>query len=190
MPVVSLEGNIFCGKTTYLKRLESEGYLVHYNETLEQSDLAHKFYNDTKRYSLGYHLQLLHQFCPRENHGLHIYENSPYTLKAIHCELLHSKRHFDEDEYKIYENYHNTHGWLPDVMIYLYCHPKVCYDRCMTQHPSNPVNLDYLTEIHTRYEIVCDELNSPVKMYKVNTQETPETVYQCLKQILGTLEKE
>jgi deoxyadenosine/deoxycytidine kinase len=189
MPIVSIEGNIASGKTTHLKLLESAGYTVHYDDSHEQSDLASKYYNDMKRYSLGYHLRLLRNFslhAHTSTDAVHIYENSPYTLKHVHCELLHEKRCFDEDEYKIYDEYNTQHGWMPDVMIYLYCHPSVCHDRLM---PAGQVKSDHILDLHAKYEIACDDLNitDHVKLYKINSQEDIDTVYRSIIDIIKTL---
>jgi deoxyadenosine/deoxycytidine kinase len=180
---VSIEGNNCSGKTYYLQLLERDHYNVHYEHY--DPELTQKYYSDTKRYSLAYHLHMLKCFQQPKNiipKTVQIYENSPYTLKAVHCGLLSEKNCFDVDEYRIYNNYYQTLGWIPDIMIYLFCHPLTCHHRC-----SKP-NLEYITELHTKYEIVCDELNCQTKIYKVNAHEDKETVYRNIKEIIDNID--
>jgi len=182
---VSIEGNHCSGKTHYLQLLESDHYNVHYQNN--DIELTNKYYSDTKRYSLAYHLQLLKSFQQPENiipKTVQIYESSPHTLRAVHCELLSEKNCFDVDEYKIYNNYYQTLGWIPDIMVYLFCHPLTCYQRCLKSKSFQTNSLEYITELHTKYEIVCDELNCHTKIYKVNAHEDTETIYRNIKEII------
>lgn len=184
---ISIEGNIGSGKTHYLKLLSQDPelvhYKIHYSDTKEHYELTQKYYTDMKRYSLAYHLSLLE--CTSdpplplplpENKETHVYENSPYTIKKVHCE----PQCFDPTEYQIYDSYHRKHNWVPDIMIYLFCPPLMCHERTN----NTLMNLSYLTELHAMYEIVCDELNCPIKLFKVNALEDSESVYKNIKAII------
>jgi deoxyadenosine/deoxycytidine kinase len=190
MTRISLEGNCCSGKTFYLKLLEQNGYIVHYDEQFDQSELTQKYSKDMKRYSLGYYLQKLynHTHYPHKDTEIHIFENSPYTLKNVYCTLLHEKHCFDEDEYKIYENYTGKLGWTPDVIIYLYCNPNVCYERSVSRGKSYSPSIDYLKDLHLKYEITCDELNCPIAIYKINSQDESHIVLNNIKDIIDHLE--
>ena len=184
MTRITIDGNICSGKTHYLKLLEKD-YKVHHDEPFKKSDITKKFALDSKRYSLGYHLRQL-QNCldsTYKSNEIHIFESSPYSFKNIYGELLLEKGEFDVDEYKIYEKYVDSYGWVPDVIIYLFCNPIVCYERHNLL--GSGISLNYIKDLHLRYEIVYDELNCPVKLYKVNSQEDEETVLSNLKDILS-----
>jgi deoxyadenosine/deoxycytidine kinase len=189
MKKISIDGNICSGKTFYLKLLEKDGYHVHYDETFNQSQMAQKYSMDMKRYSLGYHLQLLYNYSHYEDKDkdIHIFESSPYVLKNVYGELTHEKGCFDADEYKIYEKYSTDFGWIPDVVIYLYCNPIICHERIKLCHPNNNVNCDYLKDLHLKFETIFDELNTPITLYKVNAQEETESVYHYILDILSKI---
>jgi thymidylate kinase len=72
----------------------------------------------------------------------------------------------------------------PDAIIYLSCHPLVCYQRVLQRSPHNNLTLDDLKQSHLIYEKMYDVLNCPIRIYKVNSQQDPETVYNTLKQII------
>jgi len=96
---------------------------------------------------------------------LRFYENSPYILNAIQPGL----------NLKV--------DWVPNVIIYLFCSPYICHSH--VNRNTNP--LDHLLDLHTRYEIICDELNCPIKIYKVNAQEETDTVYRNIKDIIDKI---
>lgn len=191
MTKISIEGNICSGKTFYLKLLEKEGYNVHYNENIEQSEMAHKYNTDVKRYSLGYYLDMLHNYIHSSinDDDLHFYEGSPLTIKHVYGELSYEKNSFDVDEYKIYNDYYEDFSWKPDIIIYLFCSPVICSERNKNRQPNNPVDMEYLKELHLKYEILCDEINCPVTMYKINSQENSTSVLNNINDIICHLKK-
>jgi len=189
MTRVSVEGNCCSGKTFYLKLLEQKGYHVHYIDQIDQSELTRKYHADMKRYSLGYNLQQLYNYThyPHENEEIHLFENSPYTLKNVYCDLLYEKNCFDEDEYRIYNNYTDRLGWVPDIIIYLYCNPNVCYERNVGRNFPYSPSIEYLKDLHLKYEITCDELNCPITIYKINAQEDSQSVIDNIMDIIDHL---
>jgi len=189
MKRISIEGNWCTGKTFYLKFFEQHGYHVHYNDQIDHSELTQKYQSDMKRYSLAYNLQQLHNYIhtPHETGGIHIFEGSPYTLKKVYCDLLYEKNCFDADEYRIYNIYSDTLGWTPDVIIYLYCDPNVCYERNIKRKCLYSPNIEYLKDIHFKYEITCDEVNCSIPIYKINAQENSNSVIRNLTDIITHL---
>jgi deoxyadenosine/deoxycytidine kinase len=186
MPRISIEGNCCSGKTFYLKLLEQQGYHVHYDDMTNLTRLTQKYNTDMKRYSLGYNLQLLYNYThyPHKEEEIHLFENSPYTLNKVYCQLAHEQHCFDEDEYNIYRNYADEMGWIPDIIIYLYCNPFVCYDRSTTKKLPFTPSIDYLKNLHLKYEIICDELNCPIMIYKINAQDEHQSVISNIKHII------
>lgn len=67
---------------------------------------------------------------------------------------------------------------VADVIIYLYCHPDVCYKR------QNVYTRDHLFDLHVKYEMEMDDLNCSIPIYKVNTQEHYDDVLRNLEHIL------
>ena len=119
--------------------------------------------------------------------ALPIYECSPYTLTNVYGELLYRKQIFDPDEYLIYKKYYSEIGWNPDVIIYLYCHPSVCYERCRRMNMDVNITMNRIIEIHTQHELIMDEINCPIALYKVNAQEDIECVVNNVTDIVCKL---
>ena len=148
-----------------------------------------------KRYALGFQLQILHdQYrLPWEMGKLNIYERSPYTLKNIFGDLLYEQNQFDPQEYKLHNTYVETLGWTPDVIIYLYCDPEICHQRVNTRFSideDSKMTLNYLNKLHLKHEIVFDDMNCSIPIYKINSMEDTETVYKNILDILNKLSKD
>ena len=68
---------------------------------------------------------------------------------------------------------------VPDYIIYLRCHPQICFERSTKQ-----LQLEDLIKQHHTCEIMCDNVNTTIPIYKINSQEDQETVYHNLLDIL------
>jgi hypothetical protein len=75
----------------------------------------------------------------------------------------------------LYEDRQDTEA---DVIIYLYCHPDVCYKR------QNVYTREHLYDLHLKYETELDDLNCRIPIYKVNSQEHSNSVLRNLEDIL------
>lgn len=88
-----------------------------------------------------------------------LYEGSPYTTKLVYGTTA-------------------TAQWMPDIIIYLHCHPSICHQR------KNTVGLEVLETLHLHYECTLNELNCSVPLYKINAQEDPSQIMINLRSIL------
>ena len=194
MPRIVIDGNIGSGKTFYLKRLEKDGYIVHHEDVKKWSNWLQKYNTDMKRYALGFQLQILHDQArlPYKKDQVNIYERSPYTLKNVFGDLLYEEGLFDTDEYELHNRYVKDFAWSPDVIIYLFCDPLVCQERVKSRFSisgDDQLTGDYLKKLHLKHETVFDDLNCHIPLYKINSQEDPETVYKNIKDIISKIEK-
>ena len=106
--------------------------------------------------------------------------------------MLFEEEIFDQQEYELHNLYVNKIGWKPDAIIYLYCDPDVCYERIKTRFSiagDNQLTIDYLKKLHIKHEIVFDDLNCSIPIYKVNSMEDPLTVYQTITEIIDIIKK-
>jgi deoxyadenosine/deoxycytidine kinase len=184
---IVIDGNVASGKTHYLHLLEEQGYHVSIPETPEGVRLFKKYQSEPTRYALAYYLNLLTQYqqpgAPGASGDLHLYEGSPYTLQHVYGELWREQPDADRDEHRVFLQYLSQMGWVPDIIIYLTCHPNVCHERSKLREV-DPPSLDLVRYIHLKYEIAYDEAVCPVKLYKVNSQDTPAEVLSCLVEII------
>lgn len=189
---IAIDGNIGSGKSFYLRKLEHDGFLIYHENTKKWTNWLEKYNNDMKRWALGFQLQILLDQCqkPYEINDLNIYERSPYTLKNVFGDLLNDQNLFDPDEYKLHNQYVQKYGWEPDIIIYLYCDHRICFQRIKQRNKEkgvpgdDSIPLDYLRQLHLKHEAVFDEHNCDIPIYKINSQEDPETVYRNILDIL------
>lgn len=184
---ISIEGNVCTGKTRCLQMLKEKGYDVYFEDSVKNTELTRKYWSDEKRYAFGYYMDRVYNYSKMTppDDGIHIYEGSPYTLTNIYGELLYRKQIFDSDEYALYRKYCGEIGWDPNIIVYLYCHPNVCYERCKKMNIN--VTMNKIIEIHTQHEIMMDEINCPITLYKVNAQENIECVVNNVMDIIHKL---
>jgi len=116
----------------------------------------------------GYHVSWNHMANPTDPRvDLYFYENSPYSIKNVYGMEVEP-------------------NWIPDIIIYLYCHPVVCYERSKNRGGSL-VEMKHLQGIHLKYEILCDEINCPVTLYKINSHEDIESVYKNICDVINSV---
>lgn len=166
---IVIDGSPGAGKTFYLDKLAKDGFLVHMHAS------------DVKKTPFCHHLnKLLTYVKSTYNKGkVNLYEMSPHTLKHVYCPVLLEEKNIDEEESNILCEYIDQVKWIPDVIIYLYCDPTICFER------SNKLTLESLKKYHLWHEITLDELNCQIPIYKINSQEDPQTVYKNILSILS-----
>jgi deoxyadenosine/deoxycytidine kinase len=183
MSKIAIDGNTCSGKTKCLQFLEHIGYSVHHNLS-DPPELVQKYYADKKRYSFAYYMNRLHNYSLSQpsNQQIQIFEGSPYTLKHVYNEIS-----FDKEELQLYNQYINELGWTPDLIIYLFCTPVVCYERAKQRDLNSPITLEHITDVHCKFETCYDELNCPITLYKINAQEDLDSVYGNIVDIINKL---
>lgn len=194
MVKIAIDGNIGCGKSFYMKKLEKDGYTIHPEKVDQWAVWLDKFNTDMNRYSLGFQLAILYDQInlPYMSNQLNLYERSPYTLKNVFGDLLYEDHVFDPDEYALHNLYVRQFSWTPDVIIYLYCDPAICFERLQSRSGisgDSQLTLDYLKKLHYKHECVFDQLNCHLPIFKINAQEPSETVYQNLLDVLGKIKE-
>lgn len=71
-----------------------------------------------------------------------------------------------------------TAGIVPDVTIYLYSHPEICYTR------QNEHTREEVFDLQLKLELELDDLNCQIPIYKVNVLEHRLDVLHNLEDIL------
>lgn len=201
MTNIIIVGNQCSGKSHQLRLLKEDGYNVQHTID-DSSQLTLKYLSDVKRYALSYHLNILRNclvpLVPSVTSvtsvpsvtpvtpSVHIYDNCPYVLKNVYGQHLFENGHFDVDEFRLFSDYCDKTETNPSILIYLFCHPCVCFDRC--QKLNSSVSLDDITKIHVKYEELFSGLDNQYKIYKINGQDTPNYVHTCIKNIIERYE--
>jgi deoxyadenosine/deoxycytidine kinase len=171
--IISLEGNIGAGKSTFLENLESHlgkqsGWIflrepVHiWDQICDQNGetILSKFYANPDKYAFSFQIMAyttrLHELkrVLRENPdciGV-ICERSLDADKHIFAKMLHADGLIDDVMYDIYERYFSEYeGDLTlNGMIYVEAEPEVCFQRVAKRSRDGESNiaLDYLQKCH------------------------------------------
>lgn len=184
---IVIEGLPQVGKSFYCQKLKNNGYIVQTNEQY------HK--NWTQWYQLlqtstslqmlspvACQLQLLYDqtHLPYETTTCNIYERSPYTLKHIFGDMLYEQRKLSENDYQLQNNYIDELGWIPDVIIYLFCDLNIVSQR-------TGYNVEFLEALYLKHETILNEMSCRITLYKVNAQEEPDIVYRNIRDIIDHL---
>ena len=168
--VLSIEGNIGAGKSTFLRVMEN--YFgeenvefipepVHLWTNCNGKNMLEAFYSDTERYaymfqSFAFVTRLMEQSKPQKK-LIRILERSGLS---DHCfaENCFENGIMNEIEYAAYETWYNylvSHmPGAPDGLVYLRTTPKVCYERMSVRNRQEEtgVPLSYLEQLHKRHE--------------------------------------
>lgn len=140
--MIVIDGNIGCGKSTVLDRLAELGHTVH----KEKIDLwpLEEFYQDRKTWAMPLQLAVFNSMKPVQ--GIH--ERCPDSAYHVFW------REQESPESRVVNDFYQRHRWTPEVHIYLRASPEWCMKNIhkRTQAGDSGVTLEYLRELHTRYE--------------------------------------
>ncbi|MEO0236697.1 MAG: hypothetical protein ABIN35_00495 [candidate division WOR-3 bacterium] len=185
---ISIDGNVCSGKSFYLKKLTEKGYRVHYNDQ--------SFPRMTPEYcrqSLLNYLNVKDQPRCHNSHDptqwLDFYEGSPLTVRNIDQ----SSDITDDRTSKIVVDVETSNERNPDIIIYLFCLPQVCFERYVTRLIDSAKDInnsyrfyerDFFQHLHLKYECLYDDVNCSIPIYKINSQEDPSMVLNNIEDII------
>jgi deoxyadenosine/deoxycytidine kinase len=185
--IVTIGGNIGCGKSTLLNRLNPK-YTVVPEPVNKWGSWLDLFYSDMKRYGLGFQMKVLYEFlCPEDNT---ITERCPLDALYVFGKALVQSDILTHMEYNLFSDYVHKIGWTPNVYVYLRADPQVCFERIQkrSRNAENGVTLDYIIQIHNRYEKFIETLNDiGVSVYTVNANYDPDKVIEAVNTLLFSI---
>lgn len=159
---VTISGNIGCGKSTVIETIQ-EKYKdnPHFNtfpEPIEKwGEWLEMFYDDPKLHAFPFQMKVLLGFLYlKDKTNAHaITERSPLDSLYVFAKVLKTYNNMSHAQYKLYEEYVHTMGWVPDILIYIQTTPEECYNRLHHRMRlcENGVDLMYLQNIHNAYEV-------------------------------------
>lgn len=191
--IISIEGNIGAGKSTFLENLESHlgkqsGWIflrepVHIWDTICDQNgetILSKFYANPEKYAFSFQIMAyttrLHELkrVLKENPdciGV-ICERSLAADKHIFAKMLHADGLIDDVMYDIYERYFSEYegNFTLNGMIYVEADPDVCYQRVAKRSRDGESNiaLDYLQKCHEYHSKWIKHTNTKVLKLNVN----------------------
>ena len=185
--IVTIGGNIGCGKSTVLAKLKQKKLEV-FTEPIEKwGSWLDLFYSNKPRYSFPFQMKILIDFLYLEKtteQSLLITERSPQDSLNVFSKALVDSKELSYMEYNLLKEYADKIGWVPDVYIYLRTSPEVCKDRMDSRNRvcENGVTLDYLREIHTKYERFA--LPEKTVVHTVDATQSADQVFAEVNRII------
>ena len=135
---IVISGNIGCGKTTQIKKLQKcfpkEENIKIIPEPVEEwiaEGWLEKYYKDLKKNALGFQFRVLESQTdiPDIDIGLVIIERCPHTTEQIFSKQLTEDSIITQDDFQKIVQHNKEKAWIPDAFIYVQLPPEVCYSR-------------------------------------------------------------
>merc|ERR1712062_219928 len=167
---IAVEGNIGCGKSTFLSHLQSFGGVYVVPEPLDQwtnlagrHNLLESSFKDSKRYSFQFQsfvqLTRLKVWNREANYSkVKIVERSIHSNRYVYLEVARQSGNLNTEEYEVlcrqYETMSKAFDLRLDLIIYLRTDPLTSYKRMLSRGrmEESDAKLKYLQNLHEAYE--------------------------------------
>ena len=210
--IISIEGNMGAGKTTFIKTLQDyfknkcSIYILEEPVSLWQSikdkegnDILSNFYEDQTKWAFSFQimafisrLTLLKQAIKDHPESIIITERSVYSDRFIFAKMLYDDKHICEIDYQIYNKWFDN--FIEDIpissIIYLQCSPKISEQRVLKRaRKGEIIPLYYLIKCHAYHEKWLDtskaSSSSSPAIIKINcnNENTAENIILWQKQV-------
>ena len=204
--IVSVEGNIGAGKSTFLSALENKlGHrqdVCFLQEPIEEwklitdensTTILERFYKDKIKFSFPFQIMA---YITRLSNLKKAYENPQYkyiftdrslfTDKCVFTQMLYDDGEINEIEYKIYNrwflefiDFSNTFRF-----VYLQTSPEKAFERvCKRARKGESIPIDYLAKCHEYHEKWLTVLKN-VTIIDANQENTESVISNQIKDIL------
>lgn len=184
---VCVEGNIGCGKSTALARLEAlrADVRVVREPVDEWEPLLAEFYREPCRWALAMQLQVLLSFDGVANEEAScIVERSPMASRHVFGQLLFNEGKMSQQEWEIYKQFYEVLGWTPDVIVYVDAPPEICMQRIEARGRPAERNVDvqYLKRLEFQYETMLRYAGVPV--VRIDGTRSPHEVALAVSEVV------
>jgi len=160
MTIITIDGNIGCGKSTILNYLHKNNKIAIDLEPVENWEIYLKKLYDTNKFnSYDFQIKVWSDRCwiqEKSDNILLMMERSPYFIKNVFVEHAKINNTITIEEYNTIQSlYKKTDElWEPNGYIYLRSDPVSCYERCSKRGRESEKNitLEYIKEIHDLHE--------------------------------------
>lgn len=165
---VTVEGNIGCGKSTFLEHFLGSKNVEIYSEPVEMwknlkgVNVLDLMYKDAKRWSLAFQsyvqLTMLQIHAKRQSKPIKLMERSIFSARYCFVENLFNCGSMPSVDHSVLEEWYQ---WLlanenvnVDLVVYLRASPEICYERLKKRNreEESTVPLSYLTTLHDLHE--------------------------------------
>ncbi len=185
--IISIDGNIACGKTTVVERLKKEftNYRFYPEKIKEWNEYLEDFYKNNNNAVMLEIKCLLDFYNMSENMkigDINVIERSPVSVYNVFATNMYENNLISPLNFKTFTELYDILSWKPDITIYIRTIPEISFDRkiCRAREAEDNVTLEYIRTIHEKYEKVFNKTNS----YIVDGNQDQESVYKNVYAIL------
>ena len=214
--IVSVEGNIGSGKSTFVKNMEkafaekgiANMKMVFVQEPVNQwtqikdengVDMLTKFYGNQEKYAFAFQMMayisrlslLKRAYNENPKNTIIVTERSVYTDRYVFAKMLYDSKKIEEVEYQIYLKWFDEFiSELPVfAMVYLHTSPEVSYARVLKRaRDGETIPLEYLKECYRYHEDWLSKEKS-VLMIDVSGENSKENTTKWTTDFVNYLRK-
>lgn len=183
MPIISIEGNIGSGKSTFLSYLKEyyrkNADVIFLREPVDiwekvkdpvtNESMLEKFYADQPKYAFSFQimafisrLTLLRKTVKENPNAVIITERCLHTDKLIFAKMLYDMGKIEDVNYQIYCQIYDefVEEYSVDKMIYICAEPSICHERVQrrSRQGESSISIEYLEQCHNYHENMMKEL--------------------------------
>ena len=206
MKIISIEGNIGSGKSTFVEQLKQtlkNDNICFLQEPVEQwnkivdkdgINILEHYYKDNKRWAFSFQMMAyisrltLLKKAIESNYEIIITERSLYTDKHVFCQMLYDNDLIEDIEFTIYNKWFEEFNNIRNIQyVYLKTDPEISYERVLKRSRcGETIPLSYLINCsHYHDKWLSNEKD--VLMINANVDNTSENVSQwieCIQEII------
>ena len=206
MKIISIEGNIGSGKSTFVEQLKQniknekicflEEPVDVWNKIVDKEGITilENYYKDNKKWAFSFQmmayisrLSILKKAIESNIYEIIITERSLYTDKHVFCQMLYDNDLIEDLEFTIYNKWFEEFNILQDIQyIYLKTNPEVSYERVMKRsRTGEKIPLSYLINCSDYHDKWLS--NEKVIIIDANVENTYENVCEWINIIYGII---
>lgn len=185
--IISIEGNIGSGKSTfvdYLKQNYKQDNIIYLQEPIDEwnkikdndgKTILEKFYENQHQYSFSFQmmayisrLDLLRKTMKEHPKAIIITERSLFTDKYVFAKMLYDSQKMEKIEYTIYNNWFYSMLDLAPLskIVYLKTEPDISFGRIHKRNREGEAGIpfEYIKDCHEYHNNMIDHLNVKKKI--------------------------
>ena len=202
MKIISIEGNIGSGKSTFVEQLKQtlkNDNICFLQEPVEQwnkivdkdgINIVEHYYKDNKRWAFSFQMMAyisrltLLKKAIESNYEIIITERSLYTDKHVFCQMLYDNDLIEDIEFTIYNKWFEEFNILENIQyVYLKTDPEISYERVIKRSRSGEtIPLSYLINCSDYHDTWLSN-EKDVLYINANVENTYENVSQWIQHI-------
>jgi deoxyadenosine/deoxycytidine kinase len=182
--IISIEGNIGSGKSTFLSYLKSKNTKIVFvrepvdewesvRDTESGKSIIEKFYEDQEKYSFSFQMMafisrfsLLRKAIQENPNAIIITERCLYTDKFVFAKMLFDMKKIEDINYQIYCKWFEEFSQEIPVskIIYIKTNPIICFSRIQQRNRKGEtiIPLEYLEHCHEYHENMIQTIEKSV----------------------------